>query len=130
MNISIDESIIKTTLEHPFYVVDKGWMPAKYLNVGDKLLRNDGQDVIIESVSAERLSELQKVYNFEVADNHNHYVGKVPVLVHNDCGDTATTIGGRNRRCANRLTNSVRGRSRWNCCWRYDCRWLNRRRSS
>lgn len=93
VNISIDESIIKTTPEHPFYVVDKGWTPAKYLNVGDKLLRNDGQDVIIKSVSAELLSESQKVYNFEVADNHNYYVGEIPVLVHNDCGSTATTIG-------------------------------------
>ena len=93
VNISIDGSLIKTTPEHPFYVVDKGWTPAKYLNAGDKLLRNDGQDVIIESVSAELLSESQKVYNFEVADNHNYYVGEIPVLVHNDCGSTATTIG-------------------------------------
>ena len=33
------------------------------------------------------LEQEEATYNFEVEDNHNYYVSKESVLVHNDCLD-------------------------------------------
>ena len=88
---------------HPFYVLNaaagrrkvnyegcpenaKGtWICADELRSGDELLLADGTIVAIEAVTAEKLSEPETTYNFEVADSHTYYVSDCKVLVHNDC---------------------------------------------
>ena len=89
---------------HPFYVLNaaagrekvnyegcpenaKGtWICANELRSGDELLLADGTIVAIEAVTAEKLSEPETTYNFEVADFHTYYVSDCKVLVHNsDC---------------------------------------------
>ena len=88
---------------HPFYVLNaaadrrkvnyegrlknaKGtWICANELRSGDELLLADGTIVAIEAVTAEKLSEPETTYNFEVADSHTYYVSDCKVLVHNDC---------------------------------------------
>lgn len=88
---------------HPFYVLNaaadrrkvnyegcpenaKGtWICADELRSGDELLLADGTIVAIEAVTAEKLSEPETTYNFEVADSHTYYVSELNVLVHNDC---------------------------------------------
>ena len=88
---------------HPFYVLNaaagrekvnyegcpenaKGtWICADELRSGDELLLADGTIVAIEAVTAEKLSEPETTYNFEVADFHTYYVSRSKVLTHNKC---------------------------------------------
>ena len=52
---------------------------------GDKCLLSTGEDVTIEKVEVESLTEAETTYNFEVADFHTYYVTEKDVLVHNKC---------------------------------------------
>ena len=81
---------IECTGEHPFYVEGKGFIPAKELKSGDKCLLSTGEDVTIEKVELEALTEAETTYNFEVADFHTYYVTDKDVLVHNKCFDIQT----------------------------------------
>ena len=65
------EEIIATQ-SHLFYVVDKGWIPAKDLANGSILILPDGSQTLVEHVVLETLNEPVKVYNFEVADWHTY----------------------------------------------------------
>ena len=62
-----------TTHEHPFWVVGKGWVVARELAAGDKLVGRDGGEVAVEGVS--ETGEWARVYNFRVADHHTYFVG-------------------------------------------------------
>ena len=84
-HVFVDEEEIKCTGEHPFYVKGKGFIPAKGLKSGDKCLLSTGEDVTIEKVEVETLTEAETTYNFEVADFHTYYVTEKDVLVHNIC---------------------------------------------
>jgi hypothetical protein len=75
---------IMTTSDHPFYVVDKGFVNAIDLCIGSKLMNNDGEIVEIEQIYREILAlETVKVYNLKVEDFHTYYVGENSILVHN-----------------------------------------------
>lgn len=52
---------------------------------GDKCLLSTGEDVIIERVEVENLTEAETTYNFEVADFYTYYGTGKDVLVHNTC---------------------------------------------
>ncbi len=84
----IDGEEIECTGGHPFYVEGKGFIPAKELKSGDKCLLSTGEDVTIEKVEVENLTEAETTYNFEVADFHTYYVTEKDVLVHNKCWGT------------------------------------------
>ncbi len=86
--------IIETTWSHPFYVVREeankrstsltgGWVEAKDLKAGDRLLNASGNIVQLKSNSQQIHEESISVYNFEVEDTHTYYVGDNGVLVHN-----------------------------------------------
>ena len=85
VKITVDSEEINTTPKHPFWVIDKGWMNAEELEVGDKLLRNDNSISIVKSICTETLTEGKNVYNFEVADYHTYFVSDLGILVHNKC---------------------------------------------
>ncbi len=84
-----------TTEEHPFYIRrardnlggdedDKGqWVSAGQLRAGDRVRRPSGEWVRVLKI--ETRTEAATVYNFEVAKNHNYFVGALGVLVHNSC---------------------------------------------
>ncbi len=84
---------ITVTLGHPFYVhrnrsglpanSDDGgdWVLSKSLRVGDLLKSKNGEWKPILSI--EKLVETQTTYNFEVAKNHDYFVGLIGWLVHN-----------------------------------------------
>lgn len=74
---------IDTTTNHPFYVIDKGWVAAGDLNEGDEVYLIDGSMAVVTGSELERLEKPIKVYNLEVEDYHTYFVGDVPVLVHN-----------------------------------------------
>ncbi|CAM3831664.1 polymorphic toxin-type HINT domain-containing protein [Flavobacterium branchiophilum] len=83
IEISVGNEKIVCTPEYPFYV-SNNWVEAKDLKVGDKLTLKDGSFVLITALK--QLDKTEKVYNFEVAQNHNYYVSELGVLVQNDCG--------------------------------------------
>jgi hypothetical protein len=72
---------IGATLEHPFWVDEKGWVPANSLQSGDKLVRLHGGAAAVESVAYQ--AEREATYNFEVTDVHTYFVGESGVWVHN-----------------------------------------------
>ena len=76
--------------EHPFFVVDRGWVEARDLQPGDLLQSMDGAMLRLDDV--EREQRTIRVYNFEVRDLHSYFVGTEQVLAHN-CGQTVLPKG-------------------------------------
>ena len=85
VHLSVNDEIITTTPEHPFYVTNKGWVTATKLEIGDSLLLSNGDNVLIKIITFETLSAPLPVYNLEVEDFHTYYVGENSILVHNTC---------------------------------------------
>ena len=83
--LSVNGDEIITTPKHPFYVPQKGWVEAKYLVAGDKLLLQSDEITELKQVRYEALEEPVTVYNFEVEDWHTYFVSENNVLVHNTC---------------------------------------------
>lgn len=83
---SNQEEIICTE-EHPFYIKNKGWIPAKNIIEKDKVLMYNNREVELTSKYVERLSVEEDTYNFEVESNHNYYVGESYILAHNQCSN-------------------------------------------
>ena len=71
------ESIVATGI-HRFWKAGKGWVMARELKAGDRL-RMVGGIVVIESIDADKT---QPVYNLDVAENRNFFVGPRGLLVH------------------------------------------------
>jgi hypothetical protein len=72
---------IVTTPEHPFYVEQKGWTLAGKLAKGEKIVTLTGAMAVLNTVQA--FDSTATVYNFEVPETHNYYVGKAGLLAHN-----------------------------------------------
>jgi len=74
--------VITATAGHPFYIPDiKDWLTAGELIAEQDLLGLDGNPFGIEAV--DRYSQVAKVYNLTVDNDHTYYVGKGGVLSHN-----------------------------------------------
>ena len=71
------ESIVATGI-HRFWKAGKGWTMARELKAGDRL-RIVGGTVEISSIEADKN---QPVYNLDVAESHDFFVGKHGTLVH------------------------------------------------
>lgn len=80
ISIYTDTEVIETTAVHPFYANGE-WTDASELKVGDKILLKDQKEGSIQKTEFSYLPK--KVYNFEVGEWHNYFVGKEGVLVHN-----------------------------------------------
>ena len=85
VKLKFAEEEIKTTMNHPFWVVGSGWKSASKLQSGDKVKRDDGTMVDVLGVEIVYLDTPVNVYNFEVADWHTYFVGNTSILVHNMC---------------------------------------------
>lgn len=94
---------MRTAYEHPFYVRihrardntasendDGEWREAGKLEVGDLIRKADGAWAKIENIS--QRSKGETVYNFEVPDNHNYFVGQTSLLAHNNNDCIVTTL--------------------------------------
>jgi hypothetical protein len=77
------ESIV-TTPEHPFYIAQKGWTLAGKLAKGARIVTLSGAMTLLTSVQA--FDSAATVYNFEVPETHNYYVGHSGLLAHNTEG--------------------------------------------
>ena len=79
--LKVNNQLIHTTEEHPFYVINKGWINTKKLNFDDKLLSIKNGPTNIQNISKRKNKTY--VYNFEVEDNHNYLITTDEILVHN-----------------------------------------------
>jgi Pretoxin HINT domain len=93
--VSVQGQKIRTSGEHPFYVLRKGWLKAAGLKEGDLLRSDDGQWVAVERV--EETEDYETVYNFRVADWHTYFVGALDwgfsVWAHNTYDDLVKLLG-------------------------------------
>jgi len=84
-SVHVGEQVVRATINHPFYVRGRGWVPAGDLRAGDQLRSHDGRWV--EVTDNFDNGEVEPVFNFEVAENRTYFVGTDPrgcfVLVHN-----------------------------------------------
>jgi len=83
IKLYVEERIIETTDNHPFWVEGKGWVFADELQSGDKLQKADGSNLTIDKVEFVKLDEPVTVYNFTVTDFHTYYVTDIGIWVHN-----------------------------------------------
>ena len=93
VHVTVKQTTIDTTIEHPFYVEGYGFKPAGELQPGDKVKLLDGTCATVEKIAIEYLEQPVYVYNFEVEDVHTYYVSNIGVLVHNDCAPTPSEGG-------------------------------------
>ena len=83
VHLTIQNEQISTTVDHPFYVKERGFINAGELKMGDMVLTASGKNFPIDRVCVEMLEKLEKVYNFQVEDFHTYFVGMLEVWVHN-----------------------------------------------
>ena len=87
VHITVNGEEIITTIDHPFYVKDKGFVTAGELKIGDELLDANGNVLLVENFDVELTEKPVTVYNFQVEDFHTYFVGTSQIMVHNsDCG--------------------------------------------
>ncbi len=82
VKITTKNDVINATGRHLFYIptVDK-WIPARNLKKGMFFMNDKLQHTAIENI--EIVDSKQKTYNLEVENNHNYFVSKDKILVHN-----------------------------------------------
>ena len=83
--ITVDDDIIYASPKHPFYVVDKGYIRAYDLKIGDLLLSNSISYEITD-IEIIKYDEPIEVYNLTIDDNHNFLITDNEYLVHNAVG--------------------------------------------
>jgi RHS repeat-associated protein len=93
--LAVDGVEIKTTVDHPFWVTEKGWVPAEKLHIGDHVELSSGKHENITSIKRKILTQPITVYNLEVEDCHTYFVSEKNILVHNadyDLSESRTQI--------------------------------------
>ena len=85
VHIQASDADIQTTTEHPFWVHNRGWVPANELSVGDLLELCDNTGIAIDKIELKTSENLIPVYNFEVEDWHTYFITNMHILVHNKC---------------------------------------------
>ncbi len=85
MDVSFLGMTVTSTPDHGYFSVTRNrYVPAAYLQVGELLQTPEGQTAKVDAVSPPRYG-LVKLYNIEVEDFHNYFVGGAngAVQVHN-----------------------------------------------
>ena len=83
VHLTVNGEEIVTTVDHPFYVKNQGFIKTGELIVGDELLDVNGNVLLVENFDVELTEEPVKVYNFGVEDFHTYHVGEFRIFVHN-----------------------------------------------
>ena len=103
-NVHVAGQILRTTAEHPFYVLGRGWIPTKMLGIGDLLLTRDGRLVRVEGAADS--GTVETVYNFRVAEYHTYFVSAtedgISVWAHNAAYEATTFTTGRGKKAITR----------------------------
>lgn len=77
------ETVIITSDEHPFYVLNKGVIPASELKTKDQLVSLNFN--VLKIISNKRIEQSMPMYNLEVEDYHTYAVSNADIWVHNHC---------------------------------------------
>ena len=84
VKVTVNGEVVESTSKHEYYVVGKGWTAAHELKEGDVLLNSANEEVKVDDVELIISNgNPVTVYNMEVEDNHNYFVGEENILVHN-----------------------------------------------
>ena len=73
LRVQVGGQEILTTAEHPFFIRDKGWLPAGFLEVGQQVVGKDSEWTTVEAI--EQTGKVATVYNCRVAEYHTYFVG-------------------------------------------------------
>lgn len=83
VHVQLGDEVISTTPEHPFWVIDRGWVRAGSLTSNHVLQDADGRNVAIVMVVMEHLARPVTVYNLTVGGSQTFFVGDARIRVHN-----------------------------------------------
>lgn len=86
-SLFIKDEELKVTGNHKFLITrdnKQEWIQVSDLKIGDLVLLSDGTLQEINEIANE--IKYETVYNFEVSNTHNYYVGKNKILAHNKGG--------------------------------------------
>lgn len=84
VQLVVGQDTLLATTNHPFYIPSlTRYLQADSIRKGMQLLALTGTLLTVQSVAA--VDTAMTVYNFEVEEQHNYFVGQEGVLVHNDC---------------------------------------------
>ncbi len=81
--MTIGSEVLEMSPRHELYIIDKGWVRAFDVKVGDQMLTADNKIVDITSIDIINYDKPITTYNFKVDGNANYYVTDIQVLVHN-----------------------------------------------
>lgn len=81
--ITIENEKIEMTPRHQVYIIDKGWVRAYDLKLGDKVLSADKKVATISDIKYNMYDKKIKTYNLTIEGNSNYYVSNNKYLVHN-----------------------------------------------
>ena len=73
LRVQVGGQEILTTAEHPFFIRDKGWLPAGFLEVGQQVVGKDSEWTTVEATG--ETGKVATVYNCRIADYHTYFVG-------------------------------------------------------
>jgi hypothetical protein len=76
--------VVHTTEKHPWLTVDKGWLKAGELQIGEQVVRADGTHAVVITLHR-RVGETADYYNLTVSWLHTYVVGAGRYVVHNSC---------------------------------------------
>ena len=80
LRVKLGDEVILATGFHRFWKVGKGWIMARELKPGDPIRTLEGSAQVV-SIEPDRV---QPVYNLDVADDADFFVGKLGALVHDN----------------------------------------------
>lgn len=84
VDIRVAGETITATRAHPFWVEsDTKWIEACDLEPGMEVRLVDGRSVKIEHVAIRSLDQPELTFNLEVEGDHNYFVARGKILVHN-----------------------------------------------
>ncbi|MEQ1840920.1 MAG: polymorphic toxin-type HINT domain-containing protein, partial [Verrucomicrobiales bacterium] len=87
VEIDCGTETITATRGHRFWVESRGdWIAAIELKPGMTLREDDGEIRTVAKTKLRELTNPEATFNLEVAEEHNYFVGRSGILVHN--GDT------------------------------------------
>ena len=81
--VTIGGKTVEMSPKHQLYIIDKGWVRAYDLNVNDKLLDINGNQVSISKIEYKKYNSPIDTYNLTIEGNNNYFVTDIQVLVHN-----------------------------------------------
>lgn len=70
MQIVVDDEELVTTENHPFYVMERGFLEASIVCIGDELVDSNGNIHIVNGIYRELCDKETYVYNIKVEDFH------------------------------------------------------------